>query len=140
ISLSTHNDEDFGMSPAEAALCGLPLILSDWGGYSSFKNWIKEDCTLIPLNLDDLRPLPDLSNFRKQVYKSLNQKPSIQQREIIAQKAKECFSIKSVTTMLESRLSQKAPPLFEGFNSNFYKLSSIFKSSPYSPFSGSFGK
>ena len=140
ISLSTHNDEDFGMSPAEAALCGLPLILSDWGGYSSFKTWLKDDCTLVPINLDDLRPLPDLSNFRKQLYKSLNQKPSLQQREVISQKAQRAFSINAVSQMNKKRLSQAAPPLFEGFNSHFYKLSAIFKSSPYSPFNGSFGK
>ncbi|HEX7675441.1 MAG TPA: glycosyltransferase family 4 protein [Bdellovibrio sp.] len=36
ISLSLYHDEDFGMSPAEAISCGLPCVLSDWGGYSGF--------------------------------------------------------------------------------------------------------
>lgn len=36
ISLSLHNDEDYGMSPAEALLCGMPMVLSSWGGYASF--------------------------------------------------------------------------------------------------------
>jgi len=36
ISLSQHNDEDYGMSPAEAICTGLPAILSHWGGYTSF--------------------------------------------------------------------------------------------------------
>ena len=35
-SLSLHNDEDYGMSPAEALCSGMPLILSDWGGHASF--------------------------------------------------------------------------------------------------------
>jgi glycosyltransferase involved in cell wall biosynthesis len=38
VSLSTFNDEDFGMSPAEALCCGLPSILTDWGGYSDYCN------------------------------------------------------------------------------------------------------
>ena len=36
ISFSLYHDEDFGMAPAEALATGLPALLSDWGGYSSF--------------------------------------------------------------------------------------------------------
>lgn len=36
MSLSLHHDEDFGMSPAEALSCGLPCLLSDWGGFRGF--------------------------------------------------------------------------------------------------------
>ena len=35
-SLSVYHDEDYGMSPAEAMMMGLPCLLTDWGGYSSF--------------------------------------------------------------------------------------------------------
>lgn len=35
-SLSVHNDEDFGMSPAEALVTGLPCLLTKWGGFKSF--------------------------------------------------------------------------------------------------------
>lgn len=38
VNLSVHNDEDFGMSVAEAQMTGLPAILSDWGGLSSFEH------------------------------------------------------------------------------------------------------
>ena len=37
INLSSHNDEDFGMSCAEALFCSLPIIITDWAGFSSFK-------------------------------------------------------------------------------------------------------
>lgn len=36
-SLSTFHDEDFGMSPAEALMCGAPALLTRWGGYASFE-------------------------------------------------------------------------------------------------------
>ncbi len=50
MSLSLYHDEDFGMSPAEALACGVPTLLTDWGGYSSFvsKRWF---CNLLPIKL-----------------------------------------------------------------------------------------
>ncbi len=36
VNLSVHNDEDYGMSVAEAQCSGLPAILTDWGGLASF--------------------------------------------------------------------------------------------------------
>ena len=54
ISLSVHNDEDYGMSPAEALCCGLPCILTDWGGFSSFAKMDKDNCCqLIPVKINN---------------------------------------------------------------------------------------
>lgn len=39
FSLSTMEGEDYGMSVAEALGCGMNVVLSDWGGYSSFKEF-----------------------------------------------------------------------------------------------------
>ncbi|MFA6237018.1 MAG: glycosyltransferase family 4 protein [Bacteriovorax sp.] len=52
ISLSLYHDEDYGMSPAEALACGLPTLLTDWGGYSSFasKSW---RCQLMPVSITE---------------------------------------------------------------------------------------
>lgn len=52
ISLSLYHDEDYGMSPAEALACGLPTLLTDWGGYSSFasKTW---RCQLVPVSITE---------------------------------------------------------------------------------------
>lgn len=51
ISFSLHHDEDYGMSPAEALCCGVPTILTDWGGYSSFEGKLAS-CRLIPVSID----------------------------------------------------------------------------------------
>ncbi len=40
LSLSSFHDEDYGMSIGEALLSGLPALITDWGGYSSF---VRED-------------------------------------------------------------------------------------------------
>jgi glycosyltransferase involved in cell wall biosynthesis len=36
LSFSTHHDEDYGMSPIEALMCGTKTLISDWGGYAGF--------------------------------------------------------------------------------------------------------
>lgn len=49
LSLSTHNDEDYGMSPAEALCCGTSCILSAWGGYRSFKKLLPGFVSTVPV-------------------------------------------------------------------------------------------
>jgi glycosyltransferase involved in cell wall biosynthesis len=44
INLSSHNDEDFGMSCAEALFCSLPIIITNWAGFSSFKRLNGDRC------------------------------------------------------------------------------------------------
>lgn len=137
VSLSTHNDEDYGMSPAEALMCGLPVILSDWGGYSSFKRIGKENCHLIPVKHQNKRLLPDLMTVQKIILKNMEAKLSLNERKILAKHSFEHLSIESIA----HRLKDISVPIecFPGFNSHFFKLSSIFQSNPYQPFSGPFG-
>ena len=33
VSLSVHQDENFGYAPIEAMACGVPAVVTDWGGY-----------------------------------------------------------------------------------------------------------
>ncbi len=52
ITLSTHHDEDFGMSLAQAIARGLRGIASDWGGHADFARMA--DVALIPVSINDL--------------------------------------------------------------------------------------
>jgi glycosyltransferase involved in cell wall biosynthesis len=47
VSLSTHNDEDYGMAVAEALSTGLPCVLTDWAGYSDFRKYAPTTTALI---------------------------------------------------------------------------------------------
>lgn len=60
VSLSTYFLEDYGVAPMEAYACGLPLLLTDWGGYENFKSfentlsletYLSESSTAISLDL-----------------------------------------------------------------------------------------
>lgn len=52
FSPSLYHDEDFGMSAAEALVCGLPCLLTDWGGYTSFRD-IASNVELLAVNLNN---------------------------------------------------------------------------------------
>jgi glycosyltransferase involved in cell wall biosynthesis len=52
VNISVHNDEDYGMTCAEAQACGLPLILTDWAGFHGFKRpGLEEEVKLVPVKL-----------------------------------------------------------------------------------------
>jgi len=50
-SLSTHHDEDFGISPAEALCCGTPTVLTDWGGFPTFHDLSIDDVKLVGVRM-----------------------------------------------------------------------------------------
>ena len=51
INLSTHNDEDYGMSVAEAISCDLPLILTKWGGFKDFHQYSRDHTEYIDIQI-----------------------------------------------------------------------------------------
>jgi glycosyltransferase involved in cell wall biosynthesis len=68
INLSLHHDEDYGMSCAEALATGLPLIISNWAGFASFKKpLIADSVKLIPVKLTDQGPMIDLDNISEEL-------------------------------------------------------------------------
>lgn len=51
VNISVHNDEDYGMTVAEAQACGLPAILTDWAGFSGFNLDIPNAVRYVPVRL-----------------------------------------------------------------------------------------
>lgn len=132
ISLSTHNDEDFGMSPCEAAATGLPLILTDWGGYFSFPKYFKNtyliDTTFS--NPDATRPLPlKKSLFKKVIHFCENYDPK-------SREASNSCSLEILRTNMKDVLVELEQSRFTGFSELMIKVSARFSATKSSPFSG----
>ena len=134
VSMSVHNDEDFGMSPAEAICTGLPAILSDWAGYASFKNAHSDNaCTLIEVEIAE-----GSVEFNKTelVHTLLEMSDSLEEkrenRKKLAQLNQSNFSIESTKNKILAICSAK-PKAFEGFSPLFYDLELAFQRA-YAPF------
>lgn len=138
ISLSTHNDEDYGMSPAEAHLSGLPLLLTCWGGYPNFNT--DEQVDLVPVDFaNESRTTPQMREVQKRMTKLLVKEPlTLKQRRELSLVREKDFSLPSVAKTLQAHLSQKAFP-FTGFHAHFFKLCSFFKANAQAPFANSSG-
>ena len=134
ISLSTHNDEDFGMSPAESLMSGLQVVLTDWGGYSSFKSIVPKGCELLPVKHDHVRLLPEMSSVQKYTYKKYNDKKNDAERRQLANLAANQLSIERIADKISASHEVIEDDNFHGFNSHFYKLSTIMTPDPYRPF------
>lgn len=113
VSLSVHNDEDFGMSPAEALCSGLPAILTNWGGYSSFK--LNNDyCKLIKTSVEKDKIDFDRKEFQKVLLQEYlggidNSKRSIMSSTYLSE-----FSVEACVEKLKS-ISVSEIVLFDGF-------------------------
>lgn len=117
ISLSVYHDEDYGMSPAEALATGLPSMLTDWGGYSSFvspqKEWV---CSLVPVAITDFGLELETGVLRKTVIKAIEEKELDQsQRKNYSQSFHKHFSINANKSKLGQILKKPMHP-FGGFN------------------------
>ena len=134
VSFSTHNDEDFGMAPAEAACCGLPLVLTDWGGFSSFKHIGEDFCSLIPVKIDGdkliTNPMLGLKAMARMSFRTL----AIEDRAKISKTSLNLFSCESVATRLKSCLSSKKEPKFRSFSKTFRQMAGMFKIQADAPF------
>ncbi|MCC6278524.1 MAG: glycosyltransferase family 4 protein [Oligoflexia bacterium] len=123
ISLSLQHDEDFGMAPAEAAVSGLPLILTDWGGYSGFKNmgfaglWI-------PVKIESRGPEFDINDATISMSQLLTNRRSDEQRREFSELAKSKLNIKEVARIIIKNTFNIEPPIFLGFNARVGELNS----------------
>ncbi len=122
VSLSVHNDEDFGMSPAEALCSGLPAILSAWGGYRSFYfQECKKGCSLIPVEIEDEKIRFSENIFIKQLLRSSFERHTNTDRDNISKFYLSNFSINSVAKLLESIHGTRVNS-FNGFNEALQNL------------------
>lgn len=133
ISLSTHNDEDFGMAPAEALLTGLPCVLTDWAGYSGFKDSFPSDIKYIPTQIGDVNTIPDQKLIISALVE-LNITPSTAQREQIAAIALQNHSVHACAKKIKYFLSQEPTHKFKRFTSVFHSVADVLSVNPRSPF------
>jgi glycosyltransferase involved in cell wall biosynthesis len=119
ISLSTHNDEDYGMAVAEAMMTGLPCILTNWAGYSSFKDYHPETVKLANVSLTDgvlVLNEEQVIQALKEISESPNKRNDIQKRNASS------LSIQAVSENLLNCLTKPIQP-FSGFSPALQVLS-----------------
>jgi len=91
-SLSTHNDEDFGMAPAEALMTGCQGVLTNWGGYQSF---IENSKNVYPVDVEIKNDSIDIviTKFYKTLMKAIGVNHNEDKRKEVAREVAERFSL-----------------------------------------------
>jgi len=120
VNLSVHNDEDYGMSAAEAQASGLPCILADWGGLSSFEHHELPKATqFVPVTLGSRSKI--VSRKKATTAFQTQERLSPSSQKALSELALRKFGIKAVQKILTERL--KSPGTrFSGFSPFFNKL------------------
>ena len=130
INLSTHNDEDYGMAPAEALCCGCPAILSSWGGFFSFKTLVPEHVGLVKLKKEKGRFLPSYTGAVKELLSF--ERYDSEKRFLLSKEAGQKLSITSISKIILSDLDTVGT--FKSYTSDFYRLLASFNNVPSGPF------
>jgi glycosyltransferase involved in cell wall biosynthesis len=121
VSLSTHNDEDYGMAVAEAMCSGLPCILSNWAGYSSFAHY-SDKVSLIKIRLNKKRLEYD---EKKLIHEMIKLRSMEVDREVEATKCREKIGVKAVSRLLNTIFEKKLKK-FDGFGKGMHELSLVW--------------
>ncbi len=110
VNLSVHNDEDYGMSVAEAQMSGLPSILTDWGGLASFEHPELPEATgylNVKIGLKSkMISFEETVNALTTALKS----PQKVDRDKLTQLARKKFSVNAATDRMKWILGQKTVP------------------------------
>ncbi|EQC52203.1 glycosyltransferase family 4 protein [Bacteriovorax sp. DB6_IX] len=109
-SLSTHNDEDFGMAPAEAFSTGVLGILSKWGGY---KSYLSTSTDILPVDVDIQHDSIDIqiSQYYKAMMRQLDLLESDENRASRAQLMSQNYGLKTSVESIKELIELKTPVL-----------------------------
>ncbi len=126
VSLSTHHDEDFGMSPAEALCCGLPAILSDWGGYASVGSISMKSCSFVPVRIESDGLKMTTGDVLQGLFAHLEDDRGTTARRKLASTFRSALSIEKIGVQLRAASEQKILP-FKGFSLLMKQHAALFK-------------
>ena len=132
VNLSVHNDEDYGMSVAEAQCSGLPAIITDWGGLASFYNEeVPEAVTLVPVKIGQSSKMIHYQSIVDSLETAYERKKS-EDRKKISETALARFDVEACHKTIRSILDHENVPFTE-FTPFFKKIikKMLFTSTPY---------
>lgn len=132
LNVSVHNDEDYGMSVAEAQCSGLPAIITDWGGLASFYNKDQPYAiSLIPVKIGQTSKLIHYKSSVKAMVEAWKRDKS-ENRKAISEAALGRYSVEKCHEILTDVIDQKGEP-FTKFSPFFKKVVKqyLFRSTPY---------
>ena len=113
VNISVHNDEDYGMSCAEAMSAGLPLILTDWAGFSSFAlPGLEQEVRFVPVKLGKTSKLISVSSLEAEM-SYMYSKALKMKRSKISNEIQTYASVSSVSKIVKKGLNQAS--FFKGF-------------------------
>lgn len=121
VSLSAHNDEDFGMAPAEALMTGCPAVLTNWGGYSSMGHYAGPAVTLIETRVELGAISINLPMAIRVIANQLKRPHSEKARKGLVKKIESKLGIEGVAKQLKLGLGGGAKK-FSGFNAHMHTL------------------
>jgi glycosyltransferase involved in cell wall biosynthesis len=138
LSLSTHNDEDFGMAPAEAFCSGLPLFLTNWGGFKDFKLNAPGYVQVSDVNIGENRIKPEVET-RNKILKAICSFQNAD-HEKISSNAQTTYSTPAVSNQYLKTLHLDAAT-FNGFNDFSEEISPLITNlDPFSDSNGHFNE
>lgn len=123
VNISVHNDEDYGMSCAEALATGLPLILTDWAGFSSFRRRGIEDAVkLIPVKISRRGKLISLKSLYK-AFDEMHARKETYDRSYISQQSLSYTGVKNVANIVRKGLTRSH--IFEKFSDTLHEAARL---------------
>ncbi len=105
ISLSTFENEDFGVAPLQALLLGCPAILSRWGGYSDFVR-SPNDIKFVDVTLKDRGLHIDYESFRKALEFFISQSFSHSRRIQCSRLYQQTYSFEAISRFYKHILDE----------------------------------